>query len=199
MFNIADTITIGLRVAGVGKTDITVRWPADDEWALHRRRSKLIMRQLGRGTSEMEPESGAADLKLYETIKLDGAPPLSQGEATAIIKAIGRCDVSRVELGADEAEVDLQILTGSVTHTLRIPTMDEVRKLQKSTRYITLPYNSQEVRTNMEAGAALWDACKGKAEGYTGPVPNLHKDRAVRGVIEEIDLEATANYDEGNF
>jgi hypothetical protein len=185
MFNIADTITIGLRVAGVGKTDITVRWPADDEWALHRRRSKLIMRQLGRGTSEMEPESGAADLKLYETIKLDGAPPLSQGEATAIIKAIGRCDVSRVELGADEAEVDLQILTGSVT--------------QKSTRYITLPYNSQEVRTNMEAGAALWDACKGKAEGYTGPVPNLHKDRAVRGVIEEIDLEATANYDEGNF
>jgi len=107
--------------------------------------------------------------------------------------------VVRVELGADEAEVELQILTGRVKHTLRIPTMDEVRKLQKSTHYITLPYNCQEVRTSMEAAAALWDACGGKAEGYAGIVPNLHKDAAIRQVINEIEHEATANYDEENF
>jgi hypothetical protein len=199
MFDTTSTITLGMRVANIGKTDVTVRWPNDEEWASHRKRSKLLMRQLGRGASEMETESSAADQKLYEAIKLNGAPPLSSGEASTIIKSIAKCDVVRVELGADEAEVELQILTGRVKHTLRIPTMDEVRKLQKSTHYITLPYNCQEVRTSMEAAAALWDACGGKAEGYAGIVPNLHKDAAIRQVINEIEHEATANYDEENF
>jgi hypothetical protein len=188
-----------MRVANVGKTDVTVRWPNDEEWASHRKRSKLMMRQLGRGASEMETDSSAADQKLYEAIKLNGAPPLSAGEATTVIKSIAKADVTRVELGTDQAEVELLILTGRVTHTVRIPTMDEVRKLQRTTRYITLPYNCQEVRTNMEAAAGLWDACGGKAEGYTGIVPNLHKDVVIRQVINEIEHEATANYDEENF
>jgi hypothetical protein len=199
VFDTTDTITIGLRTAGVGKTDITVRWPADEEWAAHRKRTRLLMRQLGRGASEMENDSSAADLKLYESIKQNGAPPLTAGEATSIIRAIAKCEVTRVELGADEAEAELQILTGRVKHTMRIPTMDEVRRLHRSTRYITLPYNCQEVRTNMEAGAALWDACGGKADGYAGQVPNLHKDAVIRQVINEIEQEATASYDEGNF
>jgi hypothetical protein len=199
VFDTSSTITIGLRVANVGKTDITVRWPSDEEWSAHRKRSKMLMRQMGRGASEVETDSSAADQKLYEAIKLNGAPPLSPGEATTIIKAIGKCDVVRVDLGADEAEAELQILTGRVIHKVRIPTMDEARKLQRSTRFLNLPYNVQEVRTSIEAAAALWDACNGKAEGYAGPVPSLHKDAVIRQVINEIEQEATANYDEGNF
>lgn len=199
MFDTTSTITLGLRIASLGKTDITVRWPTDEEWASHRKRSRMLMRQLGRGASEMETETGTADLKLYEVIKLNGAPPLSEGEATTIIKAIGKCEVTKATLGADEAEVELQILTGRVKHVVRIPTMDEVRKLQKSTRYINLQYNNQQVQTNLEAAAALWDACHGKAEGYAGPVPGLHKDIAIRQVISEIEHETTANYDEESF
>ena len=176
-----------------------MRWPADDEWAAHRKRSKLLMRQLGRGASEVDNDTSAADLKLYETIKLNGAPPLSQGEATSIIRAIGKAEVVDCRLGADEAEAELQILTGRVHHTVRIPTMDEVRKLNKTTKYITLQYNSQEVRTSVEAGAALYDACGGKADGYAGSVPNIHKDAVIRQVIIEIEQEAQPNNDEGNF
>lgn len=199
MFDTASTITIGLRTASAGKTDITVRWPTDEEWAAHRKRSRMLMRQLGRGASEMENDTTAADAKLYEAIKLNGAPDLSSGEATSIVRAISKCEVTRVDLGPNEAEADLQILTGTVTHTVRIPTMDEVRRLHRSTRYITLPYNCQEVRTSLEASAALWDACNGKTEGYEGAVPNLHKDAVIRQVIQEIEQEATAKYDEGNF
>lgn len=199
MFDPTNTITIGLRVDGAGKTDITVRWPTDEEWHQRRVRSKLIMRQLGRGASEVETDTGAADQKLYEAIKLNGAPPLSVGEASSIIGTIGKCNVARVELGAQEADVQLQILTGTVKHTLRIPTMDEVRKLERTTRHLTQPYNCQEVKTNMIAGAALWDACNGKAEGYAGPVPALHKDAVIRGVLQEIDREMAASEDEETF
>lgn len=199
MFDTTSTITLNLRIASIGRTDVTVRWPSDEEWAAHRKRTRMLMRQLGRGASEMETDTTAADSKLYEVIKLNGAPPLSEGEATTVIKAIGKCDVTKVDLGADAAEVEMQILTGRVKHMVRIPTMDEVRKLQKATRYINLPHNAQQVQTNMEAAVALWDACHGKAEGYAGAVPGLHKDKAIREVIEEIEHETTAGYDEENF
>jgi hypothetical protein len=37
MFDSNSTITLGLRTAH-GKTDITVHWPTDEEWATHRKR-----------------------------------------------------------------------------------------------------------------------------------------------------------------
>lgn len=200
MFDANTTITMGgLRVAGVGKVDVTVRWPTDAEWSQHRNGSKALMHQLGRGASELDTDTGEADAKLYEAIKLNGAPPLSVGEASYIIGVIGKCEVTGVELGADEAEVHLQIFSGRVKHTVRIPTLDEVRKLQRKVRYLTLPYGRQQVKTSLEAGAALWDACNGKAEGYAAEVPSLHKDVAIRQVVAEVEREMAPSHDEDNF
>ena len=199
MFDTNTTITLGPLRTSQGRTEITVRWPSNEEWAAHRKRSKLTMKQLGRGASELDTDTANADSKLYEAIKLNGAPPLSSSEAGVVVKAISRCEVVAIDLGAVEAEVDLHVLSGKVKHTLRIPTMDEVRKLQRTTRYITLPYNQQEVRTSLEAAADLWDACGGRAEGYAGEVPSLHKDVAIRSVINELEHEASAPYDEESF
>lgn len=199
MFDTTATITIGLRVDGVGKTDIVLRWPSDEEWALHRSRSKAVMHQLGRGTAELDTDSGEADLKLYEAIKLNGAPPLSIGEASTIIGVIGKCDVQSVVLGEAEAEAELLVFSGRVRHRLRIPTMDEVRKLHRTTRYLHLPYGRQQVINSINAGASLWDACGGKAEGYAGAVPSLHKDLTVRQVVQEIEREMAPNDGEENF
>ncbi|HEY1965354.1 MAG TPA: hypothetical protein VGG59_10510, partial [Acidobacteriaceae bacterium] len=74
-----------------------------------------------------------------------------------------------------------------------------VRTLQKSTRLISLPYNRQEIRTNLDAAASLWDKCGGKGEAYEGPVPAVHKDAAIRAVISAIEQEAMPKYDESNF
>lgn len=198
MFDTSTTITISLRTAG-GKTDVTVRWPSDEEWAAHRKRRRLLQRQLGRGATETEIETSEADAKLYEAIKLNGAPPLSVAEAGKVVETIALCDVIDVRLNAEDAEVDLQTLMGPVKHTAKIPTMDQVKSLQRSTKFITLPYNRQEIRANLDSSASLWDQCGGRAEGYAGPVPNLHKDVAIRAVINAIELEAAPKYDESNF
>ena len=198
MFDTETTITIGLRTAS-GKADITVRWPTDEEWAAHRRRRRLLQRQLGRGATETEIESSDADSRLYEAIKLNGAPPLSLAEAGKVVETIATCDVVDVRLGADAAEIDLNTLMGPVTHTVKIPTMDQVKTLQRSTKFITLPYNRQEIRANLDSSAGLWDKCAGQAEGYSGAIPNLHKDVAIRAVINAVDLEAAPKYDESNF
>ena len=193
MFDTTTTIVIGLRTS-VGKTDVSVRWPTDEEWAAHRKRRKILLRQLGRGTTETGIDSGDADAKLYESIKLNGAPALSVAEASRIVETIATCDVLGVDLHAEDAEVALQTMMGEVKHTVRIPTMDQVRTLQRSTRLITLPYNRQEIRTNIESSAALWDQCAGRAEGYAGAVPNVHKDTAIRAGISAIEQEALPKY-----
>jgi hypothetical protein len=198
MFDSSTTITIGLRTTH-GKTDITVRWPTDDEWAAHRRKRRIVQRNLGRGATETEVDTGEADARLYDAIKLNGAPPLSVGEANRIIDTISTCEVLNVDLHAEDAEVELQTVMGEVKHTVRIPTMDEVRMLQRATRLITLPYNRSEIRTNLESSAGLWDKCAGRAEGYAGAVPNLHKDVAIRAVISAIEQEAVPKHDESGF
>jgi hypothetical protein len=198
MFDANTTITIGLRTSE-GKRDVTVRWPTDEEWGAHRRRRKLMQRQLGRGVTESEIESGDADAKLYEAIKLNGAPPLSVEESGKIVDTIALCEVLDVRLGTDDAEVDMQTVMGPVTHTLRIPTTAAVKRMQRTVKYLNLPYNRTEIRANLEAPAALWDQCAGRAEGYAGAVPNLHKDVAVRELVKAIELEAAPKNDEGNF
>lgn len=199
MFDVNSPIEIELRTATAGKVPVTVRWPADEEWVAHRKRRKVFMRQMGRGLSETEIDSGNADAFLYDLIKQNGAPPLTTGEAVKVIGAISLCDVLGVELGSDEAEVELQILTGEARHWLKIPTMDQVRELQRSTHLITMPYNRAEIRTNLDAAARLWDKCAVRSEGYAGPVPNIHKDFAIHAVINAIEQEVTAKYDERNF
>jgi hypothetical protein len=198
MFDSTATITFPLRTSA-GKIDVTVRWPTDEEWGAHRKRRRILQRQLGRGATETEIDSGEADLKLFDAIKQNGAPPLSIGEANRVIDTIASCTVLDVQLGAEDAEVQLSTFQGEVKHTVRIPTMDEVRLLQRSTRLISLPYNQQEIRTNLQASAALWDKCGGAAEGYTGPTPSIHKDVAIRAVISAIEQEAFPQYDESNF
>jgi hypothetical protein len=198
MFNTDSTITIGLRTS-TGKADITVRWPNDEEWGLHRKRRKIMQVQLGRGQTETQVETGDADAKLYDAIKLNGAPAITQAEATSIIQTIATCDVIDVELGAETADVTMNTLMGETRHVVRIPTMDEVRTLQRSTRLISLPYNRQEIRTNLDAAATLWDKCEGKSESYEGAVPAVHKDAAIRAVIAAIEQEAMPKYDESNF
>jgi hypothetical protein len=198
MFDIDSTIEIAVRTAS-GKVPITIRWPSDDEWTTHRKKRKIVMRQFGRGISETDIESGDADLKLYQAITVNGNASLTIGEAGKIIEVISQCDVIGVDLGASEADVQLQILTGEVKHVLKVPTMDQVRELQRSTRIISLPYNRQEIRTNLDGAARLWDKCVSRTEGYQSSIPNIHKDVAIRAVINAIEQEVTAKYDEGNF
>jgi hypothetical protein len=200
MFNSESPIEFPIfRTAAAGQSPVVVRWPTDEEWIPNRRARKIIMQSLGRGTSEQLPvDTGAADLKLYESIKLNGAPPLTPGEATRVIDAIAVCDVIGNELGAAEAEVELQIVTGEARHKLKVPTIDMVKDVQKTNRTLNLQYGRFEIRANIENYARLWDKCLIEVEGYEGPVPIIHKDIVIRAVINAIELEVAPKRDE-NF
>jgi hypothetical protein len=199
MFDINTTITFPPLRTASGLVNITVRWPTDEEWSAHRKRRRILQRQLGRGASITDVESADADSRLYEVIKQNGAPPLSVAEASFVVTNISLCDVLGVELRAEDAEVQLETVMGAVTHTVRIPTMDQVRKLQKATQLISLPNNLSQYRPSLEAAVALWEQCTGRVEGYTGPVPNVHKDVAIRAVVAAIEQEAVPSHGESNF
>jgi len=154
---------------------------------------------MARGATETEVDTSEADAKLYDAIKLNGAPPLSVAEAGKVIETIAVADVMNVELHAEDAEVELQTIAGEHKHTVRIPTMDEVRVMQRSTRLIMHQYNRSEIRTNLESSATLYDKCGGRVEGGNGPVPNIHKDAVIRAVIAAIEQENAPKNDEANF
>jgi hypothetical protein len=200
MFDIESPIEFPVfRTASAGPASVVVRWPTDEEWTANRRQRKVMMQSLGRGVNEQIPvDSGAADLKLYELIKLNGAPPLTGGEATRVVDAIAACDILGVDLGAADADVQLQIITGGARHFLKVPTIDQVTAMQKTTRMLNLQYGRFELRANIEASARLWDACLLKVEGYAGSVPIIHKDAAIRAVIQAIEQEVMPKHEE-NF
>lgn len=199
MFDTSAEIAITARTAS-GKQLIEVRWPSDEEWCERAKRRKILIKRLGRGTSETSIESGDADLRIFDKIKLNGAPALTPGEATRVMEAISQCDVTGVQLEGEEAIVELQVTGGTVYHRLKLPSADQVMTLRKSVRILDLPYNTQEMRIHLEPGSRLWDACGGHSEDYVnGIVPAPHKDTALRAVVEYLDRETSAGTDEAHF
>jgi hypothetical protein len=198
VFDSQATIEIQARTAG-GLQKLEVRWPNDEEWGARAKGRKIVIKRLGRGMSETSIEPGESDLKLYEKIMLNGSPQLTKGEATRVVDVLAVCDVTDVIIEGDEAAVELNVLGGTVKHTVKIPTAEQVISFRRSAfRLLDLPFNKQQMVLNPDAGAKLWDACAGKSGDYSGPVPVLHKDQAIRGVIEYLDREVGMK-DDPNF
>lgn len=184
------------REGGSPPTKCAVRFPDDGEWAEWYRGRRLTIQQLGRGASQFDIDTADADLRLYLKICLNGAPELDRAEATAVITGIARREVRSVEVEGDEMIVHMEVPGGEgVSHRLRSPSVKQVAELRRSSSQIlSLPYNKQQIRTSLEPAVRLYDACAVAREGYEGAVPAIHKDEAVRAVIQFLELEA----DEGN-
>lgn len=201
MFDTTAEIELGMRLTS-GASSVVVRWPTDEEWAARSKARKIIIRRMGRGISEtVPPEPSEGDVALYKKIALNGTPEVTKGEAYQIAEAIAVCNVTGVEVDGDNATVDMNVLTGHVKHLLKVPTADQVVTLRRSGfRILELPFNQQEVRISIEPGAKLWDALGGKSDDYAhGTVPNIHKDTAVRAVIDYIDRNLGPRGDDANF
>ena len=182
-----------------GRKQIEVRWPTDEEWLERMKGWSIRVQKLGRGQTISEIESGAADLALYNKIRTEESPDLSQVEAQKLIGSLSSCEINDVELGLDEATVRLTILRGKqVTHTLRIPTTAEIAQYQRTARKLNvdLPHGGQKIRLPVQAAADLWEKCHRGHEGYQNGVPVIHRDVGIRAVIAECEREAEAPEDE---
>ena len=67
---------IGIKVwTPEGIVPVELRWPSDEEWSKRNGKRKILIRQLGRGTSEtIPPDPSEADIDLYKAIAVNGAP-----------------------------------------------------------------------------------------------------------------------------
>lgn len=185
--------------AGQEITKVKVRWPSDQEWHDRQWRRKIIIKRLGRGITETIIDSLKADETLYAAIKLNGAPDLTPAEAQRVINALYTCDVTDVEIDASEAEVTMVTAGGEVRHRLKIPTTDQAMKITKAVRFLSLPYNVQQMQAGILTAAEVYDQQGGSSQDYAGAIPATHKDAAVRAIIERIDNEMGATSDEKFF
>jgi len=203
MFDPESVIEFPARLASTQglETKVEVRWPTDEEWLKRARARKVIIRRPRAGVSEtIPPPPGQGDVDLYEAIKHNGAPVMTAAEADKVLDALGKADVIDVRIEGIQAEVEMVILSGSVTMSLRIPTADEVVSFRRAAvRLLDLPFSQQEVRINPEAGARLFDSCGGKSGDYKSAIPVTHKDAAVRAVIDFVDRQLGPQPDEASF
>jgi len=200
VFDATKEYELGMRVEAKGP--VVVRWPSDQEWTARARGRKILQRRLGRGVTEMvQPEPSDVDLAFYDKIKLNGGTSLTKAEAALVGDTLAACAVTNVELEGDTATVTATVLTGQVKLRLAIPTAAQTVTFRRAAyRLLELPFNTQEIRMNPDAGARLFDECKGGSDDYTGGViPGIHKDAAVRAVIEQLERNLGPMDNEANF
>jgi hypothetical protein len=199
MFDATSEYVFKARTPEGEKAEIVMRWPNDQEWGERKRAAKLVTTQLGRGRSETQGVSSPeTDLKIFDACKLNGAPKLEGDEATRLLDVLARCEVRDVEIEGPSATVTMQILGGEVKHMLRVPTAKQARLMREAaTKIRQMPHNRIEVRMSLDAPAKLWEECGGKSDDYKdGIIPALHKDVAIRAVIEELDNELASALEE---
>jgi len=188
----------GIQV-GEGFADVTVRWPSDQELEERARGRKILIKRLGRGITETTIDSLGIDVQVYEAIKLNGAAPLTPAEANKFMDLLLTSDVTDVEIDSNEADVTLTTINGETLHHLRIPTADQVLKLNRSARMLSMPYNVQQLKIGVLAAAEIYDQQHGSSKDYAGAIPANHKDAVVRAVIEHIDMRMAPRDAEKSF
>ena len=176
-----------------GDEQITVRYPSEEQWTAWTRKKSTIVTMLGRGESQWEPERNEADAQLYNEIRCEGQPDLDNDEAATLIGILSKFEVRGVESeGNNELEIRAGVMGGQVTHRLKIPTAKQVAELNRHrSQIVSMPFNRQRIRTVLPPYVALWDKTKVVVEGYVnGSIPAIHKESAIRAVLEYIGTEA---------
>jgi len=202
MFDTKESITMTGSVTGQGVVELEMRWPTDQEWDARSRASKHIRKDLGRGKAQTtQAPPGPQDVKLFNAIKLNGAPELTPADAHFVLNLIGQCDVLDVNLQANELTVKMRILSGEVEHKMRVPGMGQLNEMQRaSINSFSLPFGAIEFSNSMMPGAALYDSVGGHSQDYVdGIVPAPHKDAAVRAVIDYMQREFGPKKHDENF
>jgi len=197
MFDSQKEIHVQLRSAEGART-VKVRFPNDEEWIERQRRRKIIIKHLGRGTSETTiPNAEEVDAALLAKIRLDDGDELDAYEASRIIEQLGQAEVDDVVAEGGAFRVVLRVPGGTTVHVLRMPSAKDVIEYRRNfARILDLPFNRQELTVNLAAAGMLYQKLCQTSEGYAGAVPIIHQAVAVKAAIDA--LEAGFEEREGN-
>lgn len=190
MFDSSAQFATSIRRAD-GLKKIVVRWPTDEEWAERQRGIQIHITRQGRGISETSADSTKADAAMYAKIRTPDSPELAAEEAQKIIDVLATCMITDVALDGDVATVEMTILNDEkVSHQLRMPTTAQVAQFKRaSVRVLDLPHGRQRLRMDMQPGLDLYDRCSVETTGYVNGAPAIHREAAVRAVIDACDAQ----------
>ena len=197
MFHSQKEIHVQLRSAEGART-VKVRFPNDEEWIERQRRRKIIIKHLGRGTSETTiPNAEEVDAALLAKIRLDDGDELDAYEASRIIEQLSQAEVDDVVAEGGAFRVVLRVPGGTTVHVLRMPSAKDVIEYRRGfARILDLPFNRQELTVNLAAAGTLYQKLCQTNEGYAGAVPIIQQAVAVKAAIDA--LEAGFEEHEGN-
>jgi hypothetical protein len=188
-FSIDNEFAFSLRLDS-GPTAVVVRFPTDTEWTQHAAGCRTIFKTLGRGKSETEVDNAKADHALYNAVRIDGAPDLDAVEAGRIIELLGAFEIRDCRQEGDVYAIEATIHAQEVVIRLKAPTTKAVLEYRKRAfQLISLPHGRTQMISRLSEASALFDRCVVSAEGYDGPISILHKDRALRAMIDYIETE----------
>ena len=185
-----------------GVKTIRVRFPSDEEWIERQRRRKVLVKQLGRGTSEttvVNREDADAALLAKIRTEQDG-PEVDAFEASKLVEELATCDVDDVMPECGGFRVTMRVLGGTITHLLKMPSAKDTFEYRRGfVRAVDLPFGRQEITVNIAPVAALYKKLVTSTEGYAGGVvPIIHQAVAVRAAIDALDM-AFAEDRDANF
>ena len=175
-----------------GAKVVRVRFPSDEEWVERQRRRKVLVKQLGRGTSETTVVNREdADAALLAKIRTEpDGPEVDAFEASRLIEELATCDVDDVVPEGGGFRVTMRVLGGITSHQMKMPSAKDTFDYRRGfVRAIDLPFGRQEITVNIAPVAALYKKLVDSTEGYAGNVvPIIHQAVAVKAAIDAIDM-----------
>ena len=188
VFDATRPVAVQLRGPDGIKT-VRTRFPTDDEWTERQRRRKVIVKQLGRGTSETTiPNGEDIDAALLAKTRTEETPEVDAFEAQKVIEQLATCDVDDVVLAGDAFRVTLRVLGATTTILLKMPSAKDVNRYRHGfARVLDLPFSHQELTINVRAAGELFKNLLDTTEGYAGDVPIIHQAVAVKAAIDALD------------
>jgi len=172
-----------------------VRWPSDQEWIANAARRLLITETKGDGTV-IRAEHEKADGELFRRIRADSTD-LDDAEASEVIRKLEYClatqetacmlngSTARVQFSACRPKPGFE-----VSHVLKIPGQSHYRQYQREKDAERIRKGRVESHSNLPLAESLYNELTLSAEGYAGSVPVIHKDFAVRLLMERFAEEA---------
>lgn len=177
-----------------GPKTAAVRLPTTDEMFAYLLVQRSILRDLGRRQSDSEEVlNPKADLKLFDSIRLDrgdSSKPFDAAEAARAIGMVTRHRVTDCSRDGEGYRITLSTLFGPTTHEVRIPY--EAEKAEYTRTFMKerdLPYGVAERRFPPDPYIKLYDLIIQSVSGYSDQhntpakvVPPHHK----RSVVNEL-------------
>lgn len=190
MFNSSNEFVVPI-ISGHLK-ECKLRFPSDEEWCKRARKQRVIRRALGRGRWQYEPvDPEAIDAELFATIRLDqDGEPFDEADASTALAKLELAVASDAERSGPGYRIGLKVPQAVTAHILRIPTQKQMLDYRRASVNIIDARRHQEVRVLLEPAGTLYDKLVESVEGYTGPVPIIHKAAILTELQATIDAES---------